>query len=78
MDTEPHVQPPTPSATGGTAQGQETFVSLHTAVVLLAAVLIGLVVGGLTVLSRAPVAAAVIAGVSSAGGSIPVLRTLIR
>ncbi|MFH9617849.1 hypothetical protein [Streptomyces pratensis] len=55
----------------------DAFLSLHTAVVLLAAVVVGMVIGCLTVLTGVPVAAAVIAGVSSAGGSVPVLRTLI-
>jgi heme A synthase len=55
----------------------DTFLSLHIAVVLLAAVVIGMVIGCLTVLTGAPVAAAAIAGVSSADGSFPALRTLI-
>ncbi|MCX4657401.1 hypothetical protein AB0N79_36355 [Streptomyces microflavus] len=55
----------------------EPFLSLHTAVVLLAATIIGFVLGGLTVLTGAPVAAAVITGITSAGVSIPVLRSLI-
>jgi hypothetical protein len=49
----------------------------HTAVILLAAVVIGLVVGSLTFLSDTPAAGAVLAGLVSAGGSVPVLRTLI-
>ncbi|MGW1070954.1 hypothetical protein ACWD4F_41475 [Streptomyces aureus] len=53
------------------------FLSLRTAVVLLTATVIGLVIGGLTVLTGAPIAAAVISGLTSAGASIPVLRTLI-
>ncbi|GGV65221.1 hypothetical protein GCM10010294_17950 [Streptomyces griseoloalbus] len=55
----------------------DTFLSLHTAVVLLAAVVIGMVIGCLTVLTGAPIAAAAIAGVLSAGGSVPALHTLI-
>ncbi|MFH8613154.1 hypothetical protein ACH4D5_37380 [Streptomyces sp. NPDC018029] len=54
------------------------FLSLHSAVVLLAALVIGLVIGGLTVLTGVHVAAAVIAGLASAGSSIPVLHALIR
>ncbi len=54
----------------------DTFLSLHTAVILLAAVAIGMVVGWL-ILTGAPVAAAPIARVFSAGGSLPALRTLI-
>jgi hypothetical protein len=38
---------------------------------------IGLVVAGLTFLSGTPAAGAVLAGLISAGGSVPVLRTLI-
>ncbi|MCX4816613.1 hypothetical protein OG601_39095 [Streptomyces sp. NBC_01239] len=53
-------------------------MTLHTAVVLLTAVVIGLVVGGLSYLSGTPVAGAVLAGLLSAGGSVPVLHHLIR
>jgi len=53
------------------------FLPLHTALVLLAAAVIGLVVAGLTFLSGTPAAGAVLAGLISAGGSVPVLRTLI-
>ncbi|MFC8201674.1 hypothetical protein ACFUTV_40795 [Streptomyces sp. NPDC057298] len=68
-------QPPTPA---GPTPGEETFLPLRTTVVLLTAVVIGLVIGCLTALTGVPVAAAVIAGMTSAGGSIPVLRALIR
>lgn len=54
------------------------FLSLHTAVVLLISVVIGIVVGCLTALAGTPVAAAVVAGMAAAGASIPVLRSLIR
>ncbi|WAU82570.1 hypothetical protein O1Q96_24195 [Streptomyces sp. Qhu-G9] len=74
MTATQNPQPPTPS---GPASGQEAFVPLRTAVVLLTAVVIGLVIGGLTALTGIPVAVAVIAGMTSAGGSIPVLCTLI-
>jgi uncharacterized membrane protein YccC len=60
-----------------TPQGPAPFLTIHTAVVLLIAVVIGLVVGGLTFLSGGAVAAAVLAGLTTAGVSIPVLRTLI-
>ncbi|WP_326585422.1 hypothetical protein OG889_44985 [Streptomyces sp. NBC_00481] len=49
----------------------------HAAIILLAGFVIGLVVGGLTFLSGTPAAGAVLAGLLSAGGSVPVLRTLI-
>ncbi|MFD8290587.1 hypothetical protein [Streptomyces lavendulae] len=54
------------------------FMTLHTALVLLAAAFIGAVVGGLTFLSGGPVAGAVLAGITASGVSVPVLRTLIR
>ncbi|CAL9674376.1 hypothetical protein SUDANB178_07887 (plasmid) [Streptomyces sp. enrichment culture] len=60
-----------------TPQGPAPFLTIHTAVVLLIAVVIGLIVGGLTFLSGGAVAAAVLAGLTTAGVSIPVLRTLI-
>lgn len=56
---------------------QGPFMTQHTAIILLAAFVIGLVVGGLTFLSGNPTASAVLAGLLSAGGSVPVLRTLI-
>lgn len=54
------------------------FGSMHTAIVLLAAVVIGLVVGGLTYLSDFSAPGAVPAGLGAAGLSVPVLRSLIR
>lgn len=60
-----------------TPQGPAPFLTIHTAVVLLIAVVIGLVVGGLTFLSGGAVAAVVLAGLTAAGISIPVLRSLI-
>ncbi|MFG2306722.1 hypothetical protein [Actinacidiphila glaucinigra] len=56
----------------------QPFLTLHTTVVLLTALVIGLVIGGLTILTGVPVAAAVIAGLTSTGASIPVLRNLVR
>ncbi|MFE8015160.1 hypothetical protein [Streptomyces antibioticus] len=53
------------------------FLSLHTAVVLLTAFVIGLVMGGLTVLTGASVAAAVFVGLTVGGSSVPALRSLI-
>ncbi|WP_405787825.1 hypothetical protein OG753_07900 [Streptomyces sp. NBC_00029] len=54
------------------------FVTLHAAVVLLAAVLIGLTAGGLTFLGGSGAAPSVLAGLAAAGVSVPVLRALIR
>ncbi|WP_327417922.1 hypothetical protein [Streptomyces sp. NBC_01233] len=56
----------------------EPFLSLHTAVVLLAAILIGVTAGGLTFLGGSGAALGVLAGLTAAGGAVPVLRTLIR
>ncbi|MEU3491169.1 hypothetical protein [Streptomyces massasporeus] len=53
-------------------------MSMHTAVVLLTAAIIGFVISGLTVFTDASVAAAIIAGITSAGVSIPVLHALIQ
>ncbi|MGW7055577.1 hypothetical protein [Streptomyces sp. NPDC054887] len=53
------------------------LVTLHAALILLAAVVIGLVVGGLTFLGGMHAASATVAGLLATGGSIPVLRTLI-
>ncbi|MEV6734605.1 MULTISPECIES: hypothetical protein [unclassified Streptomyces] len=54
------------------------FLPLHTAVVVLAALFGGLVVGGLTYLGGTHPALAVLAGLTAAGGAVPVLRELIR
>ncbi|MEV6551870.1 hypothetical protein AB0M57_24635 [Streptomyces sp. NPDC051597] len=53
-------------------------MTMHTALVLLTAFIMGLVVGGLTFLGDGRVAGAILAGLFTAGGSVPVLRTLIR
>ncbi|MFE1443580.1 hypothetical protein [Streptomyces sp. NPDC058739] len=56
---------------------EQPLLSLHTAVVLLAAVVIGLLAGALTALAGAPAAGAVLAGLAGAGSSVPALRSLI-
>ena len=61
-----------------TPENPQPFLSLHTAVVLLIAFVIGIVLGALTVFSGAPMVAAVAVGITGAGGSIPALRSLIR
>ncbi|KRD23370.1 MULTISPECIES: hypothetical protein [unclassified Streptomyces] len=61
-----------------TPQNPQPFLSLHSAVVLLIAFIIGIVLGVLTLLTGVPAAAAVAAGITSAGGSIPALHKLIR
>ncbi|KQX65066.1 hypothetical protein [Streptomyces sp. Root1310] len=69
--------PPVNSGPAGGSVPEPPFLSLHTAVVLLAALVIGLVAGGLTALADAPAAGAVLAGLAAAGPSVPVLRSLI-
>ncbi|MCM2393758.1 hypothetical protein [Streptomyces albipurpureus] len=71
MSTTPNQQPERPPST-------EPFLPLHTAVVLLAALVVGLVIGWLTALTGAPAATAVISGLTAAGISTPTLRSLIR
>lgn len=61
-----------------TPQNSQPFLSLHTAVVLLIAFVIGVVMGTLAALTDVPVAGAVAVGLTSAGASVPVLRNLIR
>jgi hypothetical protein len=69
--------PPANSGSEGGSVPEPPFLSLHTTVVLLAALVIGLVAGGLTALTGAPVAGAVLAGLTASGSSVPVLRSLI-
>ncbi|MEV8554772.1 hypothetical protein AB0L04_33810 [Streptomyces glaucescens] len=52
-------------------------MTLYTAIILLTALDIGLIVGGLTYLGGTSPADAVLAGLLGAGGSVPVLRSLI-
>ncbi|MFE9258942.1 hypothetical protein [Streptomyces sp. NPDC006879] len=60
------------------ARPNEAFLPLHTAVVLIGALLIGFTVGGLSRMGGIPVALSVLAGLGAAGGAVPVLRGLIR
>ncbi|GGW69971.1 hypothetical protein [Streptomyces xantholiticus] len=68
--------PPANPGPSGSAP-EPPFLSLHTTVVLLTALVIGLVAGGLTALTSAPIAAAVLTGLAAAGSAVPVLRSLI-
>ncbi|WP_406476283.1 hypothetical protein [Streptomyces sp. NBC_01615] len=77
MTTTQNQQTTNPPASNG-LDSELPFLSLHTAVVLLAAVMIGFLVSFLTATTRVSPAAAVIAGLASAGTSIPVLRSLIQ
>lgn len=58
-------------------EAEPSFLSLHTTVVLLTALMLGLVVGGLAVLTGIPAPGAALAGLSAAGPAVPVLRSLI-
>lgn len=62
------TNPPEPAA----------FLTMHSALVLLIACFIGMIVGILTFLNGVPVAGAVLAGFTGAGAGVPVLRSLIR
>ncbi|MBE8477460.1 hypothetical protein IQ210_41575 [Streptomyces sp. 3R004] len=61
----------------GEITGRRPFIPLHTAVVLVISVLIGLVSGGLTFLAGSPLPLSVLTGLGASGTSIPVLRSLI-
>ncbi|WP_225994862.1 hypothetical protein [Streptomyces arboris] len=53
-------------------------MTVRTALILLASVVIGVVVGGLTVLCGTQPAGAVLAGLTGVGASVPVLHALIQ
>lgn len=55
----------------------EHLLTGHAALVLLAALMFGTIVGALTILTPAGPAAAVLAGLATAGASAPVLHKLI-
>ncbi|MFJ4895023.1 hypothetical protein ACIP5U_34290 [Streptomyces sp. NPDC088788] len=61
-----------------TPQNPQPLMSLHSAVVLMIALVIGAVMGVLTLLTGAPLAAAIAGGITSAGMSIPSLHTYIQ
>ena len=56
---------------------QAPFLTMRTAVIILAAVVIGIVVGVLSFFAGHIIAAAFLAGLCAFGGSIPVLHSLI-
>ncbi|AIR98450.1 hypothetical protein [Streptomyces glaucescens] len=69
---------PPPARPGRSDSATEPpFLSLHTTVVLLTALVLGLIVGGLAALTHVPPAGAVLAGLTAAGSTVPVLRSLI-
>jgi len=53
------------------------FLPLHTAVVLLIGVLIGLVAGGLAFLADSTLPLCTLTGLGATGSSVPMLRSLI-
>lgn len=57
---------------------EPSFLSLHAAVVLLGALFAGVVTGSLSYLGGTHPALSVLAGLTAAGGAVPVLRGLIR
>ncbi|WP_037837705.1 hypothetical protein [Streptomyces sp. NRRL S-337] len=77
-NSNPSPSVPAPSTDRAESGPEAPFLSMHTTVVLLASVVIGIVVGCLTALAGTPVSAAVVAGMAAAGASVPVLRSLIR
>ncbi len=66
-----------PAGTSENDEAAEPLLTLHAAVVLLSAVLIVLVVGGLTFLSTESIPTAGLAGLSAGGASLKTLRSLI-
>ncbi|MFG3498746.1 hypothetical protein [Streptomyces sp. NPDC047928] len=83
MSRDPHPHSPIPArpeppgpASAGTPS-ETPLLSVHAAVVFLAAVVIGLIMGGLMFLHDKSVPAAVAAGLAAAGVSVPVLHKLI-
>ncbi|UUS35068.1 MULTISPECIES: hypothetical protein [Streptomyces] len=83
MSRDPHprspipARPEPPGPAGAGTPSETPLLSVHAAVVFLAAVIIGLVMGGLMFLHDKSVPAAVAAGLVAAGGSVPVLHKLI-
>lgn len=80
-DPHPHspvpARPEPPGPAGAGTPSETPLLSVHAAVVFLAAVIIGLVMGVLMFLHDKSVPAAVAAGLGAAGVSVPVLHKLI-
>ncbi|GGV30698.1 hypothetical protein AB0I84_43765 [Streptomyces spectabilis] len=53
------------------------FLTVHTALVLLTAVVVGLVMGGLVFVGGGTAAEAALVGLTAGGAGVPVLRGLI-
>ncbi|MFD8257295.1 hypothetical protein [Streptomyces werraensis] len=79
MPRDPHPHSPIPARPEPPAgmPSEAPLLSVHAAVVFLAAVIIGLVMGHLMFLHDKSVPTAVAAGLVAAGGSLPVLHKLI-
>ncbi|CAL9652463.1 hypothetical protein SUDANB23_06640 (plasmid) [Streptomyces sp. enrichment culture] len=81
MSRDPHPHSPIPAQSEPPSSAgvplEVPLLSVHAAVVFLAAVIIGLVMGGLMFLHDKSVPAAVATGLLAAGGSVPVLHKLI-
>ncbi|WEO99540.1 hypothetical protein A6P39_038905 [Streptomyces sp. FXJ1.172] len=84
MARDPHAPVPvrpeapgSPDSAGLPPTAPPPFVSLHTAVVLLAAAFCGLVMGGLMFLSEGSVPKAVATGLATAGAGTVALHKLI-
>ncbi|MFI5548079.1 hypothetical protein ACIA6E_30360 [Streptomyces sp. NPDC051815] len=69
---------PAPPLQVPAASESELFLPLRTAVVLLAALVLGIVIGGLTAFTGVHPATAVIAGLTAAGAGTVALRALIQ
>ncbi len=67
----------TPPAGGRQAEDPGALLTEHALLVLVAAVLIALIIGGLTYLSTGNTAGAVLAGMTAGGVSAPVLHKLV-
>ncbi|MEU1457251.1 hypothetical protein [Streptomyces avermitilis] len=81
MSRDPHSpvparsEPPSTPSTG--LPSEAPLLPVHAAVVFLAAVIIGLIMGGFMFLHEKSFPAAVATGLVTAGGSVPVLHKLI-
>ncbi|MFC4512210.1 hypothetical protein [Streptomyces ehimensis] len=73
-----HPEPSSTRPAAHTSAHEQPFLTLHTTVVLLVCLFIGVVVGILTFLSTGLAAGAVLAGLTSTGASIPITRSLIK
>ncbi|NUW02874.1 hypothetical protein [Streptomyces sp. CAI 127] len=71
MSSEPDIRNAAPSGAG---QEPGPLLTAHAAIVLMMAILIGMVIGVLTFLSVGDAAAALLAGLTGSGFSIPVLH----